>query len=137
VIIHGTRILSAELLNSVTCRFINIHAGITPKYRGVHGGYWALANNDPLNCGVTVHLVDKGIDTGEIITQDNILPTPSDNFITYPYLQLAKGMELLLRVIKDHFDGKLLTKKAVGKSVLRHHPTLWQYLANRMMKKIK
>ncbi len=137
VIIHGTRILSAELLKSVDCKFMNIHAGITPKYRGVHGGYWALADNDPMNCGVTVHFVDKGIDTGEIIAQDNISPTSTDNFITYPYLQLAKGIELLLRAIKEHLDGKLLTKKAVGESVLRHHPTLWQYFAFRLSKHVK
>ena len=41
-----------------------MHAGITPQYRGVHGGYWAVVNNDPEHCGVTIHFVDKGIDTG-------------------------------------------------------------------------
>jgi folate-dependent phosphoribosylglycinamide formyltransferase PurN len=137
IIVHGTRILSKNLLESVTCKIMNIHAGITPKYRGVHGGYWALAENDPLNCGVTVHFVDGGIDTGEIIAQDNISPSKDDNFYTYPYLQLAKGIELLLRGIKDHFEGKLITKKAVGESVLRHQPTLWQYLALRVTKKLK
>lgn len=129
IILHGTRILSSQLLKSLSCKIMNIHAGITPKYRGVHGGYWALAENDPMNCGVTVHFVDEGIDTGEIIAQDNITPTSIDNFFTYPYLQLSKGIELLLRSIKYHFEGKLISKKAVGESVLRHQPTLWQYLA--------
>src|SRR5690606_27868688 len=46
VLIVNTRILSEEILNAVPAKFINIHAGITPKYRGMHGEYWALVNND-------------------------------------------------------------------------------------------
>ena len=48
--------------------FVNSHMGITPKYRGVHGAYWALVNEDP-GCGVTIHLVDNGIDTGGVCTR--------------------------------------------------------------------
>jgi methionyl-tRNA formyltransferase len=67
IIVNGTTIISSKILNSSNAVFINIHAGITPQYRGVHGGYWALRNNDKENFGVTVHIVDKGIDTGSII----------------------------------------------------------------------
>jgi methionyl-tRNA formyltransferase len=42
--------------SSINSKFVNIHVGITPKYRGVHGTYWALVNNDVENSGVTVHL---------------------------------------------------------------------------------
>jgi folate-dependent phosphoribosylglycinamide formyltransferase PurN len=35
----------------------------------VHGGYWALAENNPQLVGTTVHFVDTGIDTGEVIEQ--------------------------------------------------------------------
>ena len=75
VIVNGTRIIKEEILQSISAKFINLHAGITPMYRGVHGAYWALVNNDPQNCGVTVHLVDKGIDTGAIISQKIISVT--------------------------------------------------------------
>src|SRR5207245_4090291 len=67
VVVNGTRIIQAKVLQSVNAIFLNTHAGITPMYRGVHGGYWALASGDPANCGVTVHKVDSGIDTGAII----------------------------------------------------------------------
>src|SRR5438309_1201689 len=105
VIVHGTRIISKKVLDEVNCIFINIHAGITPKYRGSHGAYWALANNDPEHCGVTVHLVDKGIDTGNVLSQCNIKITPEDNFITYPYLQLAEGLYLLKEEINKFMNG--------------------------------
>jgi folate-dependent phosphoribosylglycinamide formyltransferase PurN len=64
VIVNGTRIISKKVLSSINSKFVNIHVGITPKYRGVHGTYWALVNNDVENSGVTVHFVDEGIDTG-------------------------------------------------------------------------
>jgi hypothetical protein len=41
VIVHGTRIISKKILQSIDVPFINIHAGITPLYRGSHGAYWA------------------------------------------------------------------------------------------------
>ncbi len=39
VVVNGTRIIADSTLSAVSCPFINIHAGITPRYRGVHGGY--------------------------------------------------------------------------------------------------
>ena len=111
VIVNGTRIISKNILRSVTCPVINTHAGITPKYRGVHGGYWALAHNDKLNCGVTIHLVDQGIDTGSILYQDIIEISKIDNFITYPYLQIARAVPLLHKAISDALQNKLVTFK--------------------------
>jgi len=39
VIISGTRIIGMKILSIKNKKFINIHAGITPRYRGVHGAY--------------------------------------------------------------------------------------------------
>ncbi len=69
VLVVGTRIISRKVLVAVAAPFINYHDGITPKYRGIHGGYWASAQSDLANFGVTVHLVDPGIDTGEVLYQ--------------------------------------------------------------------
>jgi methionyl-tRNA formyltransferase len=73
IIVNGTRVISAATLAEIKCPIINVHVGITPLYRGVHGAYWALVNNDKAHCGVTVHAIDKGIDTGAILAQDTIL----------------------------------------------------------------
>ncbi|RYY58862.1 MAG: formyl transferase, partial [Chitinophagaceae bacterium] len=107
VLVNGTRIISKKVLDSVRAKFINMHTGITPKYRGVHGGYWAMKNDDPVHCGVTVHLVDKGIDTGAVLHQALIHPNAQDNFVTYPYLQYAAGLPLVKQAVDDLFDGKL------------------------------
>jgi folate-dependent phosphoribosylglycinamide formyltransferase PurN len=137
VIVHGTRIIAKKILQAVDAPFINIHAGITPRYRGSHGAYWALANNDTDHCGVTVHLVDAGIDTGNILAQAIIPYTQKDNFITYPYLQLAEGLKLLMGVIKKIERGENQKVETNLDSALWHHPTLWGYLWRRITKGVK
>lgn len=137
IIVNGTRIISKKILTTVKCPIINTHAGITPMYRGAHGGYWALAKNDKQNCGVTVHLVDAGIDTGNILYRANIEPGHDDNFVTYPYLQTAKGVALLQKAISDVMDNKLLSVPGSGSSGLWYHPSIWQYLYYRLFKNVK
>jgi folate-dependent phosphoribosylglycinamide formyltransferase PurN len=133
VVVNGTRILEERLLNAVDAVFLNTHVGITPLYRGVHGGYWALVARDPEHCGVTIHQIDKGIDTGAIVAQALINPTSADNFSTYPLLQIANAIPLLRQAIRDAFDVNLETLPApVGKSRLWSHPTAYQYLKHRI-----
>ena len=130
VILNGTRIVSKQTLNSIKAPFINIHAGVTPKYRGVHGGYWALAERDYKNCGVTVHLVDEGIDTGDILYQATINPKKDDNFCTYPYLQFIEGIKLLKIVIDNLFANNLKPYSRDLTSKLWYHPTIIEYIKN-------
>lgn len=132
IVVNGTRIIAKKVLMAVSCPFINTHAGITPLYRGVHGGYWALANDDRAHCGVSVHLVDAGIDTGNILYQALIEPTAEDNFVTYPLLQLAAGLPLLIRAVRDALAGTLRPQPApAGQSQLWSHPTLAEYWQHR------
>lgn len=137
IIVHGTRIISKKVLDSVSCKFINIHAGITPKYRGVHGMYWALVQNDKENCGVTVHFVDDKIDTGSIIYQAQVLPNENDNFTTYYYLQLSEGLKLLDKATEDCLNENVKLKNGTKESHLWYHPTIVEYLYNLIVKKIK
>ncbi|MGE5501294.1 MAG: formyl transferase [Ignavibacteriales bacterium] len=132
VVINGTRILSKRLLESVPAPFLNTHAGITPGYRGVHGGYWALAQGEPERCGVTVHVVDPGIDTGEVLYQAVVKPTRRDSFWTYPLLQLAAGAPLMVRAVEDALAGRLAPRPGEGPSRLWSHPGLTGYLRRRL-----
>lgn len=135
VVVNGTRILSADVINSLDADFINTHVGITPKYRGVHGGYWALANGD--EPGVTVHLIDTGIDTGGVLFQGHIEVNNNDNFLTYPYKQLAIAIPLMIRAINNSYSNSNEVHKSTGKSKLWYHPTICQYIYNYMKKGVK
>jgi folate-dependent phosphoribosylglycinamide formyltransferase PurN len=137
IIVNGTRIISKKILEGVKATFINMHVGITPMYRGVHGGYWALVNNDRANFGVTIHIVDAGIDTGTILFQNNAPVTKADNFVTYPLLQLAGGIPYMKKAITDFLEDTITPKKSTGETKLWYHPTIWQYLYYRFKKGIR
>ncbi|MFB6352193.1 MAG: formyl transferase [Bradymonadaceae bacterium] len=134
VVISGTRIIDAAILNTVPAPFLNMHTGITPMYRGVHGGYWALAEGEPEACGVTIHKVDPGIDTGGIVDRATVDVTERDNFATYPYLQFEAGLPLLREAVGEAIDGGLETvDEPDGASELWSHPTIWEYAYNRIV----
>lgn len=138
IIVNGTRIISSKILDALTVPFINLHAGINPKYRGVHGAYWALANDDLKNCGVTVHLVDKGVDTGGVLKQKTFVPNKDDNFTTYFYHQIGLGIPLLKECIDAFFNNKLSTQKSITKeSGQWYHPTVWFYIWNFLIGRAK
>jgi folate-dependent phosphoribosylglycinamide formyltransferase PurN len=137
VVVNGTRILSGKLLAAVSAPFINTHMGITPAYRGVHGGYWALANDDRAHCGVTVHLVDEGVDTGGVLYQSLIDPEAEDNFATYPVLQLAKALPLMKSALLDAVNDRLSPRAGEGPSRQWYHPTLWSYWKVRLARGVK
>lgn len=129
-LLSGTRILSRSTIEHLGLPIWNIHTGLTPKYRGVHGGYWALYEGSPDEFGVTLHNVDTGIDTGNIIAQEVVALDAKDNFVTYPFVQLEAGYRLLVESILRF--PEVQSHKGKGESRLWSHPTLMQYLVGRM-----
>jgi len=130
VAVYGTRIIRRETLRSIPAPFINYHAGINPKYRGQHPGYWALVNADPDHAGVTIHLVDEGVDTGDVLYQERVPFTQDDNIRTYQWLQMAYAMPLFIRAIQDTVAGRLAPKHAHLPSRQWFPPTVWAYAWN-------
>ncbi len=139
ILVNGTRIISKKTLAGTNAKFVNMHMGITPKYRGVHGAYWALVKDDKDLCGVTVHYIDAGIDTGSVLKQTLIKPDQQkDNFTTYPYLQLGEGIPVLQDVLTAIAAGQ--SDEALPlttESALWYHPTFYQYWRNRIINKVK
>ena len=133
VVVNGTRIIAPAVLRAVAVPFLNGHMGMTPRYRGVHGAYWALASNDRAHCGVTVHLVDEGVDTGGVLYQEVIDVEPDDDFNTYPVHQLARIIPLMRQTLTDLIGGTLQVRSGVEPSTLWHHPTLFGYLKTRLL----
>jgi methionyl-tRNA formyltransferase len=138
VIVNGTRIISTKVLKCTKAKFINTHVGITPFYRGVHGAYWALVANDIKNCGVTIHEVDQGIDTGLILKQARITISKNDNFTTYPYHQYGVSIAPMKTVLNEIKNNTLVyQKKSFESGKLYYHPTFTGYLYHRIFKGVK
>jgi methionyl-tRNA formyltransferase len=73
IVLGGSRILKARILQTARLAVLNAHPGVLPKYRGVDSSAWAIHHGDPV--GSTVHVVDPGVDTGPIIARQ-IMPIP-------------------------------------------------------------
>lgn len=67
LIVFGTSIVKKNVFSIPNLGTLNIHPGINPKYKGA-GSFWAMKNKDFDNYGFTIHLVDEGIDTGDIVS---------------------------------------------------------------------
>ncbi len=137
IIVNGTRIIKKKIIDGVGIPMVNMHVGITPKYRGVHGGYWALANGDKENCGVTAHLIDPGIDTGGVISQRTIEITKKDNYCTYPLLQVIEGLKCYDDAIEQIKNDKLTIINNNLESKLYYHPTIFDYFYYRIFRGVK
>jgi phosphoribosylglycinamide formyltransferase 1 len=71
------RLVKAPLLQAFPRRIINVHPSLLPKYPGLEAWKQALAAGETLT-GCTVHYVDAGMDTGEIIAQRQVPVLPGD-----------------------------------------------------------
>lgn len=71
VCVNFDQILKKDIINLPTIGCINTHASLLPKYRGRAPLNWAMINGEEYS-GVTVHFIDEGIDTGDIILQEKI-----------------------------------------------------------------
>jgi methionyl-tRNA formyltransferase len=73
------QIFKTEIINVPKLKTINCHAGKLPFYRGRNILNWALIN-DEKDFGITVHYIDEGIDTGDIILQREFPISDKDNY---------------------------------------------------------
>ena len=59
------KIISENIIKKLKKPIFNIHLSYLPFNRGAHPNFWSFIDNTP--AGVSIHKIDKGIDTGEII----------------------------------------------------------------------
>ena len=84
---------------------INCHAGMLPFYRGRNILNWALIN-DEKSFGITVHYVDSGVDTGDIVSQKSFPISDDDNYCTLLEVAYRECPPLLYRSILDILDSR-------------------------------
>jgi methionyl-tRNA formyltransferase len=75
----------------------NFHASLLPAYRGKHPVFWALRHGEPW-CGLTVHEMGPGLDTGDIIFQVRV-PTRETDSVSALYDRImAESIPLVPRL---------------------------------------
>lgn len=92
VVIYYDQILNDEIIKIPKHGCINLHMALAEEYRGCFPTTWAIINNE-LKTGITIHYIDTGVDTGDIISQ-----------VTFP--------------ITNDMTGKSLYDKCTNESIL-------------------
>ena len=131
VIVNGTSLIKPALIHAFTGPMVNVHVGITPEYRGSYGGFWALYDHRIDRVGVTLHTIDEGIDTGQIIAHGflEIKETPTLKGLVYEQQRL--GLELLMKLIEqwpEKIDSARYGSQPRRKGRFFYPPGLTDYL---------
>lgn len=83
---------------------INVHASMLPDYRGAAPINWAIINGEH-HSGVTTFKINGRIDTGDILLREQAPIGPLDNAGVVHDRLMALGADLLVRTVKNIFDG--------------------------------
>ncbi|EMA61292.1 formyl transferase [Halorubrum distributum JCM 13561] len=78
LVAYGCSIIEDPLLSEYEGRFLNVHLGLSPYYRGTGTNFWPLVNGEPEYVGATFMYLDAGVDTGDIIHQIRARVKPGD-----------------------------------------------------------
>lgn len=98
------QIIPEEILNYPKYGCINVHASLLPKYRGGAPIHRSIINGDS-ETGITIMYMDKGMDTGNIISQESIKIEEDDNLETVSNKLSVLGRDLLLKTLPSIIDG--------------------------------
>ena len=94
IVSYGYRhIIQSPIVEKYEGRIVNLHISYLPWNRGAHPNVWSFIEKTPK--GVSIHLVDKGIDTGDILFQKEVFLRDSHT--------LKDSYEILQKEIQDLF----------------------------------
>jgi methionyl-tRNA formyltransferase len=109
VVVGYGRIIPQWMLDLPRLGNINLHASLLPKYRGAAPIQWAIASGETLT-GVTTILIDAGLDTGDILLQEDVPIAPDDTAETIGPRLADVGAELIVTTLSDLQAGTVQRK---------------------------
>jgi methionyl-tRNA formyltransferase len=109
VIIAYGQIIPAALLSIPKLGWINLHASLLPKYRGAAPINWAIANGE-VQTGLTTMRIDAGMDTGDMLLQEEIGIAPEETAPELAASMAEAGAPLMLETLRG-LEGKLLPRR--------------------------
>ena len=126
MIIMISKILKDYIVQIPSIGTINVHAGILPQYRGVDSRRWAILEKGDI--GISVHFVDVGVDSGDIIYRkklsvkenENLAQITKRNYYQNRYQCLVKA---IIKIMNNNVNPKK-QKKEDGKQYFVMHSKL-------------
>lgn len=133
IVLMGTGIVRAALLEIPRIATINAHYGTLPEYRGVDVTEWAVLHGDPIV--VTVHRVDAGVDTGAVLGTRRVEVEPGATVGVLRARSAAVAVDLLMDALANLDEGTTTPRKqdpTAGRLYWRMHPRLRRLTEERL-----
>jgi methionyl-tRNA formyltransferase len=117
------QILKPKLLAIPRLGAVNVHPSLLPAYRGPDPYYWVLARGEAQS-GVSVHLIDEGIDTGDLLAWRELAIHPGETERSLQGRCAALAAELLPTALSAFCRGELVStpQPQQGASYFSHPP---------------
>lgn len=116
------QILPREILEIPKMGCINVHPSLLPKYRGAAPINWTIIRGE-VKTGVTITLMDEGLDTGDILSQEETMVNPEETFGKLHDRLANMGAALLLKTVKMIVSGTV-TRTSQDDSLATYAPRL-------------
>jgi len=104
IVVGYGRIIPQWMLDLPPFGNINLHASLLPRYRGAAPIQWAIANGETVT-GVTTMRIDAGLDTGDILLQQQIAIAPDDTAETLAPRLASIGADLMVETLRGIEGG--------------------------------
>jgi len=124
--VSPSQIFKEDLINLPKYGCINVHTAKLPKYRGLYPTYWAMVCGEK-SVGISIHYIEKGIDTGRIILQDDVEIPRNATLDHMLRVTKLKGAQLLLEAIKQISEGTVHASYGEGEGSYFSFPTPESY----------
>lgn len=106
IVVGYGRIIPKWMIDLPRLGNLNLHASLLPKYRGAAPVQWAIANGETVT-GVTTMRIDAGLDTGDILLQQELGIEPEDTAETLAPRLAALGAELMVETLRGLQAGAI------------------------------
>lgn len=136
IVLRGCGIIKEAMLDVPKIGVINPHYALLPDFRGMDVTEWSALHGDPI--AVSVHSVNKGVDTGTVLKSEIIEPTSHDTVGSLRDKSAALAVKLLKDALIDLRDGKEFPTNQMndgGRQFFKMHPRLKE-LANQRLQNI-
>ncbi|MGX1023095.1 methionyl-tRNA formyltransferase [Psychroflexus sp. MBR-150] len=123
IVVVAFRMLPKQVWQFPEFGTFNLHASLLPNYRGAAPINWAIINGET-QTGLTTFFIDDKIDTGQIIDTTTLPISKTDNVKDVYEKMLPKGVELVLKTLKQIAENKIELKPQTEKENLKTAPKL-------------
>ena len=137
IVFTGGGLIRQNVLENSGHGVVNCHMGVLPYYRGMDVVEWPILEDALDKVGITVHFMDKGVDTGDILRVVKIPPKKGESIKSLRDRIEPIMCQTTVDTCIDYLDGKIKRipqKQKDGKQYFKMHPILLDLAKNRNLK---